>query len=173
MKGATVPKLANTEYRHVTEVIRRLINDSNFNVVLWTLRILGVLSKGLRKNFYPVVKNNFSNVLAKFRDKKTQMIDETFNTLNDFTYSISLDDVLEDIKEGLNDKAPNMKVNVLNWIGKFVEQKSEEKGELPEKAKEALRNLFPNFEKLLADGTSDVRECMAKNIGKMKLSLGE
>lgn len=75
-------------------MIRRLINDSNFNVVLWTLKTLAVLSKGLRKNFYPVVKNNFSNVLAKFRDKKTQMIDETFNTLNDFGYSITLDDVI-------------------------------------------------------------------------------
>lgn len=94
VKAAQVPKLANTDYRHVTEMIRRLINDSNFNVVLWTLKTLAVLSKGLRKNFYPVVKNNFSNVLAKFRDKKTQMIDETFNTLNDFGYSITLDDVI-------------------------------------------------------------------------------
>jgi hypothetical protein len=35
-------------------------------------------------------------------------------------YSISIDDVLEDIKEGLNDKCPNMRVNLLNWIGKCV-----------------------------------------------------
>jgi hypothetical protein len=54
---------------------RRLINDSNFNVVLWNLKILAVLSKGLRRNFFPVVKNMFGNVIAKFRDKKTQMID--------------------------------------------------------------------------------------------------
>lgn len=30
---------------------------------------------------------------------------------------------MEDVKEALGDKAPNMKVNVINWIGKFVEKK--------------------------------------------------
>jgi DNA-binding transcriptional regulator GbsR (MarR family) len=104
-------------------MIRRLINDSNFNVVLWTLKILAILSKGLRRHFFQVVKSVFANVIAKFRDKKTQMIDETFNTLNDFMYSISIEDVLDDVKEGLGDKAPNMKVNLINWIGKFVEKK--------------------------------------------------
>ena len=51
------------------------------------------------------------------------MIDETFNTLNDFSYCISIEDVVEDVKEGLGDKAPNMKVNLINWIGKYVEKK--------------------------------------------------
>jgi hypothetical protein len=55
-------------------VIRRLINDSNFNVVLWDLKLMGAMSKGLRKNFAPVAKSLFSNVLSKFRDKKTLMV---------------------------------------------------------------------------------------------------
>jgi hypothetical protein len=55
-------------------MIKRLINDSNFNVVIWDLKVLGCLSRGLRRHFYHVVKNNFSQVLGKFRDKKTQMI---------------------------------------------------------------------------------------------------
>ena len=63
-------------------MIRRLINHSNFNVVLWDLKIMAVLAKGLRRPFAPVVRSMFSNVIGKFRDKKTQMIDETFNTLN-------------------------------------------------------------------------------------------
>ena len=75
VKAANVPKIANTEYRHISEMIKRLINDSNFNVVIWDLRVLGVMSRGLRRNFQYVVKNVFANVLGKFRDKKTQMID--------------------------------------------------------------------------------------------------
>lgn len=74
MKDATVIKIANTDFRPVAEVIRRLINDSNFNVVLWVLKMIGAIAKGLRKPFSGVVKNNFSNIIAKFRDKKTQMI---------------------------------------------------------------------------------------------------
>ena len=47
-----------------------------------------------------------------------------------------------------------MKVNLINWIGKFVEQKLEEKDDLPDKTRDALRNLFPVFEKLLSDSTA-------------------
>jgi DNA-binding transcriptional regulator GbsR (MarR family) len=72
-------------------MIRRLINDSNFNVVLWDMKVLAAMSRGLRRHFYACVKNNFSNVMWKFRDKKTQMVDETFNTLNDFLHSISIE----------------------------------------------------------------------------------
>jgi len=75
VKAANVPKIANTEFRHISEMIKRLINDSNFNVVIWDLRVLGVMSRGLRRNFLYVVKQVFANVLGKFRDKKTQMID--------------------------------------------------------------------------------------------------
>ena len=36
-----------------------------------------------------------------------------------------------------------------------------------------MKRLFPLFEKLLADGVAEVRETMAKNLGKMELILGE
>lgn len=67
VKAASVPKLANTEFRHISELIRRLINDSNMNVVLWTLKITGVMSKGLRKYFSFTAKAQFFNIIGKFR----------------------------------------------------------------------------------------------------------
>jgi hypothetical protein len=67
--------LANTDNRHIAELIRRLINDSNFNVVLWTLRIIAIMAKGLRRNFFATAKVQFSNIIGKFREKKTQMVD--------------------------------------------------------------------------------------------------
>ena len=33
---------------------------------------------------------------------------------------MSFEDVIEDIREVLSDKVPNMKINLLNWIGKYV-----------------------------------------------------
>jgi hypothetical protein len=36
--------------------------------------MIGTVAKGLRKPFSGVVKSNFSNIISKFRDKKTQMI---------------------------------------------------------------------------------------------------
>ena len=136
MKAASVPKIANSEFRHITELIRRLINDSNFNVVIWTLKIAAVMAKGLRKYFYSAAKAQFFNIIGKFREKRTQMVDETNNTLNEFSHCIGIEDVLEDVKEGLADKAPNMRVNLLNWISKHIDQKAEDKGgEVPEKSR--------------------------------------
>lgn len=93
------------------------------NVVLWDLKAISALAKGLRKPLAGFVKTIFPSIISKFRDKKTLMIEETFNTLNNLTYCISIEDVHEDISDGLQDKNPNMKVNLINWIGKFVEKK--------------------------------------------------
>lgn len=128
VKAASVPKLANSEYRHITELIRRLINDSNFNVVIWTLKIAGALAKGLRKFFFSAARAQFFSIIGKFRQKRTQMVEETFNTLNQFTHCLDMSDVIDDLKEGLADKAPNMRVNLLNWVGKHVDQKAQDKG---------------------------------------------
>lgn len=56
-------------------MMKRLINDSNFNVVLMDLKMIAVLAKGVRRPFAPFVKSIFINVISKFRDKKTQMVE--------------------------------------------------------------------------------------------------
>ena len=74
------------------------------------------------------------------------MVEETFNTLNEFSHCLGIEDVLEDVKEGLGDKAPNMRCNLLNWIGKHVDKKTEDKGgECPDKTRDAIKKLFPLF----------------------------
>ena len=69
-----MPKLANTDFRPATEVIRRLINDSNVSVVGCVLRMIAVMAKGLRRPFAACGKNNFSNIILKFREKNTKII---------------------------------------------------------------------------------------------------
>lgn len=63
VNAANVPKLSNSDSRHISEMIRRLINHSNFNVVLWDIKIMAVLAKGLRKFFAPIAKSQFLNVI--------------------------------------------------------------------------------------------------------------
>jgi len=79
-------------------MLKRLIKDSNFNVVLWSLKILGALARGMRRPFAIFIKSIFPDIVTKFRDKKTLMIEETFNTLNSFIYCISLEDVVDSVK---------------------------------------------------------------------------
>lgn len=72
---------------------KRLLNDSNFNVVLCSLKLIAALAKGLRKNFAHASKILFPLILPKLRDKKTQMIEETMNVLKEFYVVFSLEEV--------------------------------------------------------------------------------
>lgn len=68
VNAATVPRILHTtDHRHINDMVRKLINHSNFHVVIWDLKILATLAKGLRKHFTPVVKSVFSRVICKFR----------------------------------------------------------------------------------------------------------
>jgi len=101
-------------------MIKRLLGDSNFNVVLTVLKLIGVLAKGLRKNFNYEAKQLFNLVVLKFRDKKTQMIDETLNTLTSFKYCISLEEVGDDIKVSLKDKVAGVKIKTIVWMTSMI-----------------------------------------------------
>jgi hypothetical protein len=72
---ASVPKLMNSEHRHIIEMIRRLLGDSNFNVILTCIKLCGTLAKGLRKNFNHSAKILFQYIISKLRDKKSQMVE--------------------------------------------------------------------------------------------------
>jgi len=49
-------------------------------------------------------------ILIKFREKKTAVIEETTTAIDNFWYSITLEEVIEEVKEGIMDKAPPMKM---------------------------------------------------------------
>lgn len=43
------PKLVNSKYNQIITLIQRCLNDSNANVLLSSLKISGLMAKGLRK----------------------------------------------------------------------------------------------------------------------------
>ena len=61
--AAGVPKLANTDFRHIIDLIKRLMGDANMNVVLTTLKIAGVMAQGLRKHFTAHAKMFFASII--------------------------------------------------------------------------------------------------------------
>lgn len=101
-------------------LIKKLLQDSNANINLCTIKLCGLLAKGLRKNFTNQAKLLFPLLTPKLRDKKTLMIDETRLALEMMHYSIYAEDVVEDFKEAIVDKNPQMRVSILNLFAKLV-----------------------------------------------------
>ena len=70
IKTINVPRLNasnQSDLSTLVSTLKKLLNDNNANVIQLTVLILGLLSKGLRKNF-PYVKMFFPLLLVKFRD---------------------------------------------------------------------------------------------------------
>jgi cytoskeleton-associated protein 5 len=55
-------------------MIKRLLNDNNFNVILTVLKLIATLAKGLQKNFNHSIKILFPLIINKLKEKKNQMI---------------------------------------------------------------------------------------------------
>lgn len=81
------------------------------------IKMTRVLAKGLRQEFSASSKLLFPFILEKFKDKKTQMIEETHLTLEYFyKYSLGVEEVIETVKTSLKDKHTGLKINIMIWI---------------------------------------------------------
>ncbi|KRX07362.1 Armadillo-type fold [Pseudocohnilembus persalinus] len=168
-KEAEAPKLAGTvqQIMPVVQMIKRTLTDSNVNVMLGGIKVSGNLAQGLRRSFFQGAKILFGLTIQKFKEKKTLVIQETHLALANFFYSVQLDEVWEDIKEGITDKTPNMKVHTFTLLEKYFD--SFEGSQIPKKQKECFeQNLLPIYVPLFDDGTLSVREGAIKQIGKFK-----
>ena len=60
LTAANVPKIANTDFRHITDMLHKFIKfENNVNILMMTIKLMGALAKGLRKNFSPYAKMFF------------------------------------------------------------------------------------------------------------------
>ena len=166
-EAVNTPRIAPTPFPHITNMLKKLLNDSNQNVMITAVKIYGALAKGLRKNFVNACKNNMLGILGKLKDKRTQVLDETGKTLENFLYCINLEDVLDDIKEVLADKAPGVKLQVLKWMEKAFEKNSKN----TDKVTVTLKAVIPIIKKLLEDGAVEVREASIQTLAKLKSFL--
>jgi len=104
IKAADVPRLTANMNPAILLMIRRLMNDSNYNVVLLTIKLCRYLAQGLRKQFAKDAKQIFMLVIHKLKDKKTTVVEESQKALESFFLCIQLEDVEDKVKECLLEK---------------------------------------------------------------------
>jgi len=165
-EASTTVKIANTPHQHIAAMLKRLVNDNNITVMVTVIKTYGALAKGLRRNFSMTCKITTPVLLGKLKDKRAQTIEETMKTLDNFLYCITLDEVAEDLKDALNDKAPEIKIHTVAWIEHGCEKN-------PEKMSTLYKTLLPTAKKLVNDSSGDVREAVMKLLAKWKVLLGE
>lgn len=121
---ANYPKLAEKSPIELVTLAKRLLNDSNLQVMLQSLKLVGLLAKGQRKFFESYARQFLPLILQKFKDKKTQVLQETHSTLDNLMYSLTFENVFEDVKDALEDSNPTVKTNTCAWLERVFESLS-------------------------------------------------
>lgn len=174
LKFINVPKLSakdSSDLSTLFSTLKKLLNDNNTVVVQLTVQLIGVLAKGLRKTFSSC-KYLFPVLLEKFKDKRTGLVEEIKKTLENFSYCINFEDILENLKETLGDKSPpSIKINALGFIDKTLEKKCAEK--TINKMKISINELMPVLKKLSDDGNGDLRDASLTSLGKIVGCFGD
>lgn len=163
VEAFSVPKIVNKDYMHLISFISRLIVDSNFNVNISGFKLLRNMANGLRKNFYHGAKSIYKEILFKLRDKKQMIVDEVQKVLITFLHCVPIDEMIEKIKQNLTDKAPNMKVETLNFVKNAFKQKKQAK---------AAKSLMETLKFLMNDATVEVRDKAFEVLCKIKSIFG-
>ena len=135
----------------LVNMAKRLMVNSNVNVMLQAMKLIGLLAKGQKRFFEPYAKQCFPIFLGKLRDKKMQVLQETYTGLEHLLFSVNLEQVVEDIKEALEDKAPTMKLNVTLWLLKIFITLPEEQ------LTKSVKPISISLKKNTDDGTAEVR----------------
>jgi hypothetical protein len=83
------------------------------NVLVQAIRLIGYLAKGQKKFFESYAKHFFPVFLAKFKEKKPQVIQEIHKALDNLVYSVKLESVIIHIQAALQDKAISTRLNTI------------------------------------------------------------
>ncbi|KAG2440105.1 hypothetical protein HXX76_004219 [Chlamydomonas incerta] len=160
LKGlADTPRIAPGDFGDVMRELKKLISkDSNVVVVAESINCVGLLAKGLRKEFASWARNLASALLEKFKEKNTNVgIAVTTALTYMHKYCWHLSEVAEDLTEAMGHANPKVKEDTYKWLTEVIKQepKANLKGLVPalmgaaakgaEEAAPALREAAQGF----------------------------
>ena len=153
------------ETSHMIKLVKRLLADNNINLLLCGFSIAQNLSKGLKRHFRIIGINILGQVFGKLKDSKNNIVEAAQETLKCLIGSLSIDDFMEDIRSGLDDKAPVMKCQTMRFVNNLARRRDT-------KVKNALKQLLDRLVKMTEDGSAEVRKQSVGLLSQLKITFG-
>ena len=99
-------KAPGTEYAELVGQLKKLLKDSNMQVVCAAMGVVGALADGLRREFGMYAKGFFGDFLERFKDKKTATVTAVTAALNRMLKgSLAFEAVAAEVAAALNAKS--------------------------------------------------------------------
>jgi len=162
---ASAPKIAPGDFHEVAKLLKKLIGDGNVNVAQTAIHATEMLAKGLKADFVPYAKVLVSDLLERFKDKKTSVVAALNNTCDAMISSALLVEIVESLDAAFKSKVPAVRANSLAWTSRIVLRTP--KGSLSKVAK----SMAESFVKCLDDSTPDVRNGAGDAFGALCVVL--
>ena len=92
-------------------------------VSISSIKLCGILALKLQKNFETYIKEILSTIILRFKEKKTQFIDETHIVLDNFMLCTSLEAMKDELlATAFSEKTPSplVKKNICIFLEKAI-----------------------------------------------------
>lgn len=167
LQAVSVQKIKPESCTELVNVLKRLIDDTNIIVANTSLKVVGRLSQALGTNFGQYQRHLLHPIIQRFKDRKTAA--EADKCLENISVSVRLEDVLEELKEGLADKSPAVRIHLCQWMEKFL---------LPSATQSSLRaipssGLLKALAGLSDEAVGDIREGALNCLGVILAIMGQ
>ena len=158
------PRLTGN-YHSVMMMCKRLLDDSNMSVQLNGIKILGMMSKSLRKEMSRDGKTVVGWLLPRLKERK-KVAEEVREALKHTVHYISPQDSIERYEELVSQKHKELKENVLEWLDWYVCNSGVER-------LEGFLSAFTGIlTKMMEDGAIEIRNMNTKIITRLISVIG-
>jgi cytoskeleton-associated protein 5 len=106
---SNVPKIKSGDFTGLAKTLKKMMGDANIVVSQTAVKVCGNLAKGLRKDFEPCCRELVPTLIGKYKEKKTQVIDDVNAVLTSFLMCTNMENILSELIASLADKSPLVK----------------------------------------------------------------
>jgi hypothetical protein len=164
------PKLAPGDYSELVKILKKIIGkDSNVMVVGVAAKCLAELATRLRKHFGPYSHSCVTVAIDKFKEKKQTVVLPLREAIDAVMLSISFENIIEDILQACENKNPQIKSEVVQFISRYISNSPLDFLT----NKKNLKLLANALIKTLNDNDGGVREVSAESLGIVMKAVGE
>ncbi|XP_044749386.1 protein mini spindles isoform X2 [Coccinella septempunctata] len=163
------PKLENGEYGDLVRALKKVVQkDSNVICVALAGKCFASLASGLKRRFQTYSGAVIPALLEKFKEKKQNVVQANREAIDAIYLTTSLEAILEDLLEALNNKNPSVKSETALFLARAL-------GKTQPQAlnKKLLKAITSALEKNVNGSDPTVRDSSYEALGTLMKLVGE
>ena len=151
-------KISMTNINDILPALKARLNDSNKNLIMQTVELIGKLASAIGKPFERSTKQVLSQVAGCLNDNKTHVRNATIRSLDSILKATQLNSMLPILGSSLLIPAPSLRKELLKWLNDKMEPWSKSPKYHDRNLPSELTSMVDGLLSCLQDKDSEVRK---------------